>query len=541
VILVTGFFLFSVHAQAIDLTGTVKTASTKAAIAGARVSLYGHPDVVAVTDAAGAYHLTSTDVRHFRSVARDIVKTPFFMQNNLFFGIANSGEQATIGLYNLSGRLVATLVDARLCRGNYRINPFSAACAAQVYFVKIKTDDCAAMFKMPFVNKQRRIAGGALVKLNGADVQAVVAKAAATKDTIDVLAAGYKEGIVPITAYTGVNNVELAVQPPSAGMMSLSGEQFQGIVRDTMTVFVQDSNVVDSTLPVKVWSTSDKKGFTLRLKRGRDPYAGAVYQGSVTFSLSKSDSTKKELMVAQADSVYASYTDVAPAATVTKSGQWIGAVPLVHPGPSLYLGIRDLMQITLYDNDLVDSTTEVIAHSSNADTAGIPMTLRKMSPGTYQSDKTGFTLGKSVPYKFLQVADTGNGDKIVFTYYDIQTKKTVSDYVVWKGLIGTIDLGVDYDVGFFGTTTPMTVTLKDEDVLIDSAVVHVKSLKDKNGINVTVKGTGNGVFDGLVQFSTTASGAGVIAVQDGDTITVSYNDVAPKGTTFIQAPWHASK
>ena len=197
VILFTGFFLFSVHAQAIDLTGTVKDASTKAAISGAKVSLTLNPGVFATTDAAGAYHLQNVNVRFLRSIENDLIKTPFFNQNSLFFGVSKDGEQTVIELYSLSGRRVASLVNTRLSRGNYRIDPFAASFASQVFFVKVRTDSRTAMFKMPFVNKLSAVSGGTLYKINGADARNVAAKSAAVKDTIEVLAQGHKMGVIP--------------------------------------------------------------------------------------------------------------------------------------------------------------------------------------------------------------------------------------------------------------------------------------------------------------------------------------------------------
>ena len=88
----------------------------------------------------------------------------------------------------------------------------------------------------------------------------------------------------------------------------------------------------------------------------------------------------------------------------------------------------------------------------------------------------------------------------------------------------------------------MNVTLYDDDIGANTAVVTVKSKKDPTGIIDTLKYSGSGarIFSADVGFSTTASNAatGVIRVQAGDSVAVTYVDTAPDTIIVQKAGWN---
>jgi hypothetical protein len=90
----------------------------------------------------------------------------------------------------------------------------------------------------------------------------------------------------------------------------------------------------------------------------------------------------------------------------------------------------------------------------------------------------------------------------------------------------------------------MTITLKDSDVTDPSVTVKVKSQKDTAGIPVvlnTVAGSA-GTYSGQVCFSLQGSSTtiGSLAVQNNDTITIVYNDIAPAAVRKATATWNGA-
>ena len=175
VVLLAGFFAFSVFAQSVNLTGTVKDSAAQAGISGAIVKLK-IANISTKTDASGAYILSSSAVRFAGSYANQLIGTPHFKQNSLYFGVANSGEQVRIDIYNLLGRNVASYMDARLDRGNYQVNMFGPALAGQLYFVKLRIGSQSTMLKIPLMGSQAPASGQMIRKISGSSLDNGLAK-----------------------------------------------------------------------------------------------------------------------------------------------------------------------------------------------------------------------------------------------------------------------------------------------------------------------------------------------------------------------------
>jgi hypothetical protein len=534
-----GFFLFSIHAQTVNLSGVVKDASTQQGISGATVKVIGLKDST-TTDTNGAYLMTGSAVRFFRTMGNQLPTTPHFMQNSIIFGIAGNAEQVRIDLYDLSGRRVATLADKMLGQGNYRINPSSSMPSSQVYFIKIRTGLRTTMLKMPFTDKPAQGPGGASSSPTGnGDIGNSLAKSAAAYDTIKVIAAGYQTSSKAVTGYTGVNNFSLT-WTGSGGSIAFEMASYQGCqIPAYLTVL--DSNLHGPSLRVRVKSTTNSNGFDLSLK----PVTGTtgMYADSLYFSITKSDSAKRLLLVKDQDSVTASYDHGAPshAASMRTTGTyWSGTTGQIGPGASQYFGLRAKMLINLFDSDLTDSAV-IVTVKSPKDTTGISLALKPLpgNPGSY-SREVGFSLTASIQDSIIAIDGRDSlGQLITMIYHDAAPAGTrLGSICTWIPALGTMVLD---SAAYHGTAGKMAITLIDDDILDSSVVVSIKSKKDPTGILDTLV-LAEGMlrnFTGQVGFSTTTSRTGFIAVQDNDSVAVSYQDDTPVKLVIQKASWSA--
>ncbi|HUI92557.1 MAG TPA: hypothetical protein VLX68_09955 [Chitinivibrionales bacterium] len=544
-VLLAGCFALSVFAQDINLTGTVTDSATQAGIKGAIVKLKV-AKLFDTTDANGAYTLTGniSAIRFNGSYSTQLVGTPHFRQSSLYLGVANNGEQVRIDVFDLLGRDVRSYVDAKLDRGNYQVNMFEPAFAGQLYFVKVNIGGKSTMLKMPFMGEKAQAAGQLIRKISGSGS----AKVAADNDTLIIVASGYKTIRKGITSYTGTNNFVMPWYGHVGSIMfdmgSYSGAEYPA------AVIVNDSDLTGATVPVRIKSRADTVGFTLILKK--DPTTAGQYLDSIWFNINSSDSAKHMIMVQQAkdamgDTIYAFYNEAAPAMQDTATVQWSGNAAEVNPGASMYGGLTVKMAINVSDPDVADTFVTVTIKSQPADSVvGIPLTL-PMVPGSWGtfSGLLGVTTGpSSAANRTIKVTgkDVLHGEAIIIIYQDKTPMETrLGSICTWRPVIGSILLD---STDYHGTTSKMNVTLYDDDIAANTAVVTVKSKKDPTGFIDTLKysGTGSGrVFSSDVGFSTTASNAttGVIGVLSaGDSVYVTYVDDTPDTVIVQGSAWH---
>jgi hypothetical protein len=543
VVLLAGFFAFSVFAQDINLSGTVKDSATQAGISGAIVKL----KVARLTDttnASGTYSFVRTAVRFPASYENQLVGAPHFNQNRLFFGVANNGEQVKIDIYNLLGRNVASYMDAKLGRGNYQVSVFGPSLADQLYFVKVRVGSKATMLKMPLIGRQSSSSGQMIKKISGSSLDISVSKAAAALDTLIVAASGYKVTRLAISAYTGTNDF---VEPwyGHVGLIAYDQGSYSGCQR-TAAVIVNDTDLTVATIPVRIKSRGDTVGFTLVLKK--DAGVAFQYVDSIRFSINKTDSATHTIMVQQAknaygDSIYAIYSDALPVQKETTLVLWSGNSGEVGPGASMYAGLTTKIAINLSDQDLTD-TVAFVTIKAPADTVGFLFPLQHVlnATGTYHGELGVSTAGSSQALGIIKVSgkDILAGENITIIYQDKTPMQTqIGSICTWRPVIGSILL--DSTV-YHGTVSKMLVTLYEDDIAADTAVVTVKSKKDPTGISRKLAHTGaatDRIFSAQVGFSTTVSNAatGVIAVQAGDSVTVGYLDTTPDTTVIQRVPW----
>jgi hypothetical protein len=530
-----GIVLSAPYAQTIDLTGMVKDSVTGNGIAGATVGL-SQQLLSAVTDAAGAYTLTSQNPV-LRGIGRsEVLNTPALKHNNLVFS-ATGTQRVRIDLYNLSGRHVSSLVDAILDKGNYQICPFSRNQGSQIYVVKLHIGAQTFSFKLPGLSSLASPKGLLRIDRNAGTARGF-AKSAVVSDTLVVSAPGYAIAHMPITSYTGANDFLLVAGNGHAGSIMIENGSYQGC-QSPMLVTVTDSDLVGAAVLVRVKSTTDPTGIAIPLKRVIG--AAGTYSDSVFFSIVKSDSAARRLKVLDQDMVIASYAEASPARQDSSTTVWSGTTGQIGPGASQYFGLRAKIQINLFDGDISDSTAEVIVKSPK-DTAGIFLTLRALpgNPGSF-TRALGVTLSASIQDSVLAVDGRDSmGQLITMIYHDVTPQATLYGSIcTWIPAIGTLILD---STAYHGTTGKMGISLIDDDILDSFAVVTVKSKKDATGIKDTLKAdpAQAGWFTGQAGFSTITSAAGVIAVSAGDTVTVIYQDETPIKSVVGQASWNVN-
>jgi hypothetical protein len=530
-------FLFSAQAQVINLTGTVKDSSTQKGIAGATVKL-SQQQVSAVTDTGGAYTLTNQNAVLPGLAENGLLAVPRIRHNNLFFGVTGSGERVRVDLYSISGRHVASLLDRNLDRGNYRINPFAAASAAahQVYFVKLQNGLRTSLLRMPYVTGTAAFPTGLFFRTGEGDAATGFAKVAAVNDTLIVSAAGHATVRKPITSYTGTNDIILAAGGGHAASIVYDNGSYQGCGMP-IVVTVVDSDLTVARIPISVKSTSDRNGITLLLSKVAG--AAGTYSDSIFFSIVKSDSGKRAIKVQDQDVVASYYADASPQAIDSFSTAWTGSVGTVDPGMSIYVGLRNRLAINVFDPDVTDSAVFVLV-TSDKDKTGINAKLPAIpgSPGAF-SGKVGFTFKASQGDSVLSVMATMD-DNILIKYHDLTPLQDIMGSIcTWKPFPASIFFD---STTYHGTTDKMTINFNDDDITDSTVVVNVKSKKDATGIKDTLRldaGSAR-LFTSQVGFTTTTSRPGFIAVQNGDSVTVSYQDDSPVQLVTQSAHWNSN-
>jgi hypothetical protein len=521
-------FICTAFGQTINLTGTIKDSSTQKGIGGALVSLIGL-SLSTTTDTKGVYSLTSSSVRSVKN-QNPLNQSPIFRSNILFFGVPENDQRVRLEIYDLSGRCIASLLNEKLSRGLYRINPFASTQAGTVYLVKLQTGDQTAILKILYVHNQTSAQAGLLGTTAGNNT---VAKASAVNDTLVVSAAGYETGRKAISTYTGANDFLLVAYAIHIGTISFENGSYQSCIVP-LVITVVDPDLSSATVPVYVKSTTDPAGITAVLKKTAG--AAGTYSDSVFFSIVKSDSAKRLIKVGDGDTVTAFYGDVSPPALVYVNTVWTGMSGFVQPGGSPFLGVVTPMPVHVWDSDVSDSVL-FVSVASKKDTAGIQAKLRlvKGSAGDYFGN-VWFSLKGSAGDSVLGVMGA-IADTISIVYHDQTPRQDMPAGVcIWLPVTATMFLD---SAAYHGTGSNMTINLSDDDIADSTAVVVIASRKDPLGIKDTLRVTGGTMrnFTGTVGFTTTASRPGFISVQDGDSVVVSYQDDSPFKLVTQSAQW----
>jgi hypothetical protein len=206
-----------------------------------------------------------------------------------------------------------------------------------------------------------------------------------------------------------------------------------------------------------------------------------------------------------------------------------------------------MITVNLSDPDLTDSVAFVTVKNDSADPVGIILTLHpvKSSPGSYTGQLGVSQTASSQANGVIKVKgqNVASGENITLLYYDMDPPGISRGSIcTWRPMVGNVSLD---SAAYHGTTGQMNITLYDDDIAANKAVVLVKSKKNTTGFidTLTYSGTGSSrVFSGKLGFSTTATSAAsdILQVQSPDTISVIYTDVCPDSIVTKKVPWTAN-
>lgn len=452
---------------------------------------------------------------------------------SVLFNIANKEEQVTIDIFDLSGRLTAKVLDKKLDRGRYRINPLPASQAGRMYLVRIKIGPQTTVLKVPYATAKAASCARVIKSIeDGCNIQKVTDKSAPAIDTLEVSAAGYASVKKAISSYAGVNDFLMTPAGGHRGSISFENGSYQSCLVP-LVITVVDSDLTAATIPVQVKSTTDTHGITIPLKK--NPDLAGTYSDSAFFSIVKSDSARRFIRVRDGDTVTATYTDDSPAGLCLERTVWNGLPGNVQPKGSPIFGVIHGLGITLWDSDIMDSAV-TIAVWSKKDTVGLRVSLAKvaLSSGDYIG-KIGLSLKRSRGDSVLAVGP--GSDTIFMRYHDLTPEADImGNGCLWQPMSANMFLD---SAQYHGTASVMTINLTDDDIEDSTVVVTIKSATDAAGITDTLKAAGgmNRYFGGRVGFTSGASAPGRISVADGDSIWVSYQEETPVRLVTQGAVW----
>ena len=213
------------NAQPVNITGTVKR-TNGTPIQGATVWL-AKGKTYATTDASGVFTLSGQASYQISPARRAIANSrPQLFNNRLYFGVESSWADIQADVFNLSGRLVASIFKQRIAQGRYSFPTAQISLPAGLYCLRLKVDRSVSFFRMPLVQHQNdqpvklaRVPGPAMSEASLAKQSAVV----------DSLVAGCADCIASsqaIETYTGTFSFILgnASYTPPAYIQNSSGQ-----------------------------------------------------------------------------------------------------------------------------------------------------------------------------------------------------------------------------------------------------------------------------------------------------------------------------
>ena len=296
-----------------------------------------------------------------------------------------------------------------------------------------------------------------------------------------------------------------------------------------VTVTLKDPDITDTAVTLKVTSYDYPLGVNLILTGKNGTFTG-------TLNFSTTIAANNSIRVIDGDLVTITYKDAFPVGDRTAKVTWNGAKGTITLDKAAYSSITAPITITVTDLDMAapELDVDIITTTYNSQKTSVILKAVAGSYGTYRG-QVYFTAGLSAGNDTIRVKD---GDVVTVTYNDdVPPGISAAVTATWHGVAGKVAAN---PAAYTGLTSKMTITVQDSDVVDPSVTVKVKSQKDTAGISVVLNPVAGsaGAYSGQVGFSLNASTAGsVIAVQNNDQITISYNDIAPAAVRTGTATW----
>ena len=484
------------------------------------------------TDAEGNYSFNVAKVKSINLPSN--YEKPFFKGNFLIFTVSKSNEPVEIKTFDCRGKCVYEYNNKIMALGQYKIIPFPAYFSSQMYICRINIGKSISTYikKVPSV--------ASLERINYKQKTANLSKITAAVDTLLISRAGYLYKKYPIDSYTGIYNVTLTVSVT----ISFDLDTYQGIDYP-MTITVKDpyanSATVDAIATTKLYPTPDT------IKLNQIPGSPGAYEKPVYFAVRSTKPGKDTIRTHDNDSIFVFYKAAAPLTNVvTSNAVWKAMTPSIRPSVSIYLGLRNPININAEDRNITD-TSITIHLASKKDTVGFDVVL-KLLPGAFgaYSGAVGASLTQSVPGKVIAVRPPIDTLTTIYQSPALNTPVISSAFegtaLLWKAT-NVMILPDSLGTGYHGTSSKMKITAENDHIVANSMNVNIKSKKDPTGIilPLNVDPDTSFIFSGVVGFTlgTSSSASKLISVSGKDTVTISYYDMimVPPETVSVSVTW----
>ena len=304
---------------------------------------------------------------------------------------------------------------------------------------------------------------------------------------------------------------------------------------DTLDLAVADADLAGAgSVDVVVTNLDTGEAETVTLLETGTPgeFSGTI---STAFGTAAGSAGDNSLNTSDGDTVQIAYADAlteaggtaTPTATGAVNGGATGTVaitPASTPG--------DDLAVTVVDADLAGTGTLTVSatNTETGETETLTLTESATQPGEF-SATVPTTFGTTAGAGGDGAFNTQSGDSIVVTYQDALTTEggtaaPTATNTVGGGADGAVTLTPSIQPG-----DPVTVSLSDAD-LADDGTVDVTVLNDVTGESETItlseSASQPGTFEAVLPTTFgTAAGTdndGTMAVQNGDTLSVTYDD-----------------
>jgi|SRR5271157_1003818 hypothetical protein len=155
------------------------------------------------TDSTGYYHLGSGTcqtnvIQESSRPLGNVFSHPILVGRELAFSVPQDNARVRISLFDMTGRLIKDLVNARKANGSYSVTIDTRDVSSQFYVVRVSINGVSTVFKLQPLSR-----GAAVAAQNAPEFHASVKKLAAIVDTIHATEPGYSLGVTPIDVTTG--------------------------------------------------------------------------------------------------------------------------------------------------------------------------------------------------------------------------------------------------------------------------------------------------------------------------------------------------
>jgi hypothetical protein len=167
------------------------------------IDAVGSDPYYTTTDSTGYYHLGSGTcqtnvIQESSRPLGNVFSHPILVGRDLVFSVPQDNAWVRISMFDMTGRLIKDLVNARKANGSYSVTINTRDVSSQFYVVRVSINGVSTVFKLQPLSR-----GAAVVAQNAPEFNASMKKFAAIVDTVRATEPGYSLGVTPIDVTTG--------------------------------------------------------------------------------------------------------------------------------------------------------------------------------------------------------------------------------------------------------------------------------------------------------------------------------------------------